>query len=80
MSLCHPGETLKPSNVIFLIDTDMLTFGSKAVAIRAQSIGVASKSTGFQDVDGILGIGPVDLTLGTLSPDPFKTIPTVTDV
>jgi len=47
--------------------------------VFGQSIGVATASSGFDDVDGILGIGPNDLTVGTLSPDTTTTIPTVTD-
>ncbi|KAF8899045.1 aspartic peptidase A1 [Infundibulicybe gibba] len=57
--------------------TDTVTIAHELV-IHAQSIGVASKSTGFNGVDGILGIGPVDLTIGTLS-DTTSPIPTVTD-
>jgi len=49
------------------------------LSITKQSIGVASTSTGFDGVDGILGIGPVDLTVGTLSPATGTSIPTVTD-
>ncbi|TDL23259.1 acid protease [Rickenella mellea] len=56
--------------------TDTVTLG-KNLIIQNQSIGVATTSTGFNDVDGILGIGPVDLTEGTLSSG--KPIPTVTD-
>ncbi|PPQ79426.1 hypothetical protein CVT25_002696 [Psilocybe cyanescens] len=58
--------------------TDTVTLASGLV-IPKQSIGVASKSTGFEGVDGILGIGPVDLTLDTLSPATNSLIPTVTD-
>jgi len=58
--------------------TDRVSLGGNLV-IAKQSIGVASTSTGFQGVDGILGIGPDDLTLGTLSPDTNVVIPTVTD-
>jgi cathepsin E len=58
--------------------TDLVNLGNGLV-INAQSIGVASTSTGFQGVDGILGIGPVDLTLDTLSPATTQEIPTVTD-
>lgn len=50
---------------------------SSAAKINAQSIGVASQSKGFTGVDGILGIGPVDLTRGTVSN--AQTVPTVTD-
>ncbi|KAH8984438.1 aspartic peptidase A1 [Lactarius akahatsu] len=57
---------------------DTVTVGTGLV-IPGQSIGVASTSTGFAGFDGILGIGPVDLTLGTLSPDTNTLIPTVTD-
>lgn len=46
---------------------DQVTIASGLV-IPNQSIGVASTSSGFSGVDGILGIGPVDLTVGTLSP------------
>ncbi|KAF8801895.1 aspartic protease [Phlegmacium glaucopus] len=49
------------------------------LVIPDQSIGVASTSSDFQGVDGILGIGPVGLTLKSLSPDTGSTIPTVTD-
>ena len=45
--------------------------------IQNQSIGVASSAQGFQGVDGILGIGPVDLTEGTVSGN--APVPTVTD-
>jgi len=53
------------------------------LVIKDQSIGAAYKSTGFEGVDGILGIGPVDLTLGTLNflgiSQDNTPIPTVTD-
>jgi len=56
--------------------TDQVTLASGLV-IKKQSIGVATTSTGFDGVDGILGIGPVDLTEGTVSN--ANTVPTVTD-
>lgn len=59
-----------------MIDTDTVTLSSTLV-IQNQSIGVASSAQGFQGVDGILGIGPVDLTTGTLSTG--QAVPTVTD-
>ena len=43
-----------------------------------QSIGVASISQGLPDLDGILGLGPVALTKGTLT-DSTEVIPTVLD-
>ncbi|KAG1742327.1 acid protease [Suillus paluster] len=56
--------------------TDTVTLGSKLV-IQNQGVGVASSAQGFQDVDGILGVGPVDLTQGTVSNT--SDVPTVTD-
>jgi cathepsin E len=58
--------------------TDTVTI-APGLVITKQSIGVASTSTGFEGVDGIIGIGPLDLTLDTLSPATTSTIPTVTD-
>ncbi|EIW86974.1 aspartic proteinase [Coniophora puteana RWD-64-598 SS2] len=57
--------------------TDTVTLGT--LTITGQSIGVASTSEGFEGVDGILGIGPTDLTEGTLTNDEDAEIPTVTD-
>ncbi|KAH9841357.1 acid protease [Rhodofomes roseus] len=56
--------------------TDTVTVGT-GLTIQNQSIGVASTAQGFQGVDGILGIGPVDLTNSTVSNT--TTVPTVTD-
>jgi hypothetical protein len=58
--------------------TDTVTL-SPSLVINNQSIGVASRATGFDGVDGILGVGPVGLTVGTLSPGRTTPIPTVTD-
>ncbi|KAG2062218.1 acid protease [Suillus hirtellus] len=58
--------------------TDTITLGT-GLTIPSQSIGVASTSSGFSGVDGILGIGPLELTNGTLTNEPTKTIPTVID-
>ncbi|KAK2464677.1 hypothetical protein APHAL10511_003253 [Amanita phalloides] len=57
---------------------DTVTLGPSFV-VTQQSIGVASTSNGFTGYDGILGIGPVGLTKGTLSPHSSATISTVTD-
>ncbi|KAG2065013.1 aspartic proteinase [Suillus decipiens] len=58
---------------------DTVTLG-RGLTITKQSIGVASTSSGFSDrVDGILGLGPVDLTGHTLTNFPGATIPTVTE-
>ncbi|KAI0076323.1 acid protease [Panus rudis PR-1116 ss-1] len=56
------------------IDTVTL---SPSLVVQKQSIGVATTAQGFQGVDGILGIGPVDLTEGTVSNT--QVVPTVTD-
>ena len=48
--------------------------------ISSQSIGVANQSQGFQSVDGILGLGPDGLTVGTLTNEQSTTIPTIIDV
>lgn len=50
---------------------------SSGLVIKSQSIGVASSSSGFQGVDGILGLGPVTLTEQTV--DGVTTVPTVSD-
>ncbi|TFY59350.1 hypothetical protein EVJ58_g5833 [Rhodofomes roseus] len=57
--------------------TDTVTLGD-GLTITGQSIGVASSAQGFSGVDGILGVGPVALTQGTLQSSD-DTIPTVTD-
>lgn len=58
------------------IDVDQVTIAPDLV-IQQQSIGVATQATGFSGVDGILGVGPTDLTQGTVSNT--TTVPTVTD-
>ncbi|KAF7985427.1 hypothetical protein HWV62_5149 [Athelia sp. TMB] len=55
--------------------TDSVSIGSASVS--SQSIGVASTATGFTGVDGIVGFGPVDLTLLTVSGT--LTVPTFLD-
>ena len=57
--------------------TDTVDLGSGLV-IENQSIGVASSATGFSGFDGILGVGPVDLTSSTVH-NFTGTVPTVTD-
>ncbi|KAI0356743.1 acid protease [Trametes cingulata] len=55
--------------------TDTVTIGD--LTITGQSIGVAEIAIGFDGVDGILGLGPDDLTEGTTSGG--EVIPTVVD-
>ncbi|KAF5366346.1 hypothetical protein D9757_011466 [Collybiopsis confluens] len=56
--------------------TDKVTLSSSLV-VTQQSIGVASSSSGFSGTDGILGIGPTDLTADTVNG--ASTVPTVVD-
>ncbi|EMD36918.1 hypothetical protein CERSUDRAFT_137265 [Gelatoporia subvermispora B] len=56
---------------------DTITIGGD-LTIADQSIGVAAMTRGFDGVDGILGVGPTDLTCGTLT-DTSECIPTVLD-
>ncbi|KAI0035580.1 acid protease [Vararia minispora EC-137] len=58
--------------------TDTVTL-VEGLAIPNQMIGVAVDSTGFTAVDGVLGIGPVGLTNGTLLPNTTSLVPTVTN-
>lgn len=58
--------------------TDKVDFGNGLV-IDAQSLGVANKTSGFDGTfDGILGVGPVELTEGAVQGS-SETIPTVLD-
>lgn len=60
-------------------DLDQVTLALQLV-ITNQSIAGATSSSGFEDsVQGILGLGPVDLTKGALPSAPDSIIPTVMD-
>jgi cathepsin E len=49
-----------------------------SLVVKDQAICVSNSSDGFESgVDGILGLGPVDLTLGALFPDSDSTVPTI---
>ncbi|KAF7307466.1 Aspartic peptidase A1 [Mycena indigotica] len=51
---------------------------ANALTVQAQSIGAAQFARGFGEADGILGLGPEDLTEGTLTgPNAPSTMPTV---
>jgi len=56
---------------------DTFTLG-RGVVITKQSIVVGSSTSNLGDADGVLGLGPVNLSLGTLPNEPTMTIPTVT--
>ncbi|KAH9896007.1 aspartic proteinase from Irpex Lacteus [Cubamyces lactineus] len=58
---------------------DTVALGPPGTTVLGQSIGVASETFDFQGFDGVLGLGPNDLTLGTLSPDSTSTPLTVVD-
>ncbi|TGO07532.1 hypothetical protein BTUL_0268g00020 [Botrytis tulipae] len=55
--------------------TDVVSFGG--LTVKSQSIGAADSASGFDTVDGILGVGPADLTQGTVSG--LNTVPTFMD-
>jgi len=57
---------------------DSVSLGS-GLNIGRQSIGNASSSSGFKGFDGVLGLGPANLSIGTLFPNSFMAIPTITD-
>ncbi|KAI0333910.1 aspartic peptidase A1 [Cubamyces sp. BRFM 1775] len=57
---------------------DTLELGP-GLTILGQSIGVALESTNFVPFDGVLGLGPSKLTVGTLSPESSSSVPTVTE-
>ncbi|KAH9893324.1 aspartic proteinase precursor [Cubamyces lactineus] len=52
---------------------------SPGLSILGQSIGIALESTDFAPYDGVLGLGPSDLTVGSLTPDSTSSVPTVTE-
>ncbi|KAI0741299.1 acid protease [Daedaleopsis nitida] len=58
--------------------TDTVTI-APGLVITGQPIGVAAFAEGFDGIDGIVGIGPSLLNVGTESPDTRLTINTVTD-
>jgi len=57
-------------------DTIILT---PDIVITNQSIGNVVTATDWLGVDGVLGVGPVDLTVGSLSPNITSLVPTVMD-
>ncbi|KIK33615.1 hypothetical protein CY34DRAFT_18260 [Suillus luteus UH-Slu-Lm8-n1] len=70
------GDGFNQSYVAGIEYLDTITLTSDLV-IEQQSIGVASVSTGMDSMDGILGLGPVDLTWGTVRNT--EEVPTVMD-
>ncbi|EIN03785.1 acid protease [Punctularia strigosozonata HHB-11173 SS5] len=78
---CRPGQFVEVtygSGEFFGEECSDTVTLSPELVIRNQSIGAAFQARGFGDgIDGILGIGPVDLTEGTVTGQ--DTVPTVTD-
>ncbi|KAJ3555657.1 hypothetical protein NM688_g2452 [Phlebia brevispora] len=56
---------------------DTVTLGS--LVLQSQGVGAAQLCPGFQGYNGILGLGPTDLTLRTVGEYPTREIPTVVD-
>src|SRR6267154_6353021 len=56
---------------------DLVNLGNGLVILN-QPIGVASNTPDIRGADGVLGLGPVQLTRGTLPGEPMTTILTVT--
>ncbi|KAG2365274.1 aspartic peptidase domain-containing protein [Suillus spraguei] len=73
------GGGLFPNQVsfsgTFVVDT--VTLGD--LTIPNYELAVASTVSSFGDFDGILGLGPRDLTVSTLTNDPLASYPTFTD-
>ena len=59
-------------------DLDTISLSS-SLTITDQFIGAASSSKSFENVDGLLGLGPTGLTYGRLTDQPNFKIPTVSD-
>ena len=59
-------------------DLDTVSLSS-SLTITNQFIGAASSSKSFENVDGLLGLGPTGLTYGRLTDQPNFKIPTVSD-
>ncbi|KAG2073381.1 acid protease [Suillus decipiens] len=57
---------------------DYVTVGP-GLTVTLQSIGVGDETAGFHELDGLIGIGPVASTVGSLPDLPTEPIPTVTD-
>lgn len=64
---------------VFFADYDTITL-TPDIVITNQSIGnVVVNTANWLGVDGILGVGPVGLTIGSLSPNITSLVPTVMD-
>ncbi|KAI0664356.1 aspartic peptidase A1 [Cubamyces menziesii] len=57
--------------------TDTVTL-SPGLTVSGQSIGVSAVSSGFASFDGVLGLGPVGLSVGSLTPQSGAQVATVT--
>ncbi|KAL1945168.1 hypothetical protein VTO73DRAFT_2788 [Trametes versicolor] len=70
------GQVFRQTSSVIFTDSFQL---SSSLPFSGQSFGVASEQNVVQGVDGILGLGPAALTVGTLSPDSNLALATVTD-
>ncbi|KAG2367543.1 family A1 protease [Suillus spraguei] len=73
------GQTYGSASFTGMLWTDTITFAD-GLALTRMPIGVASTSWGIIGADGILGIGPASMTLGSLRNSPEEPIQTVTDL
>ncbi|KAG2070089.1 acid protease [Suillus decipiens] len=72
------GQTYGSASFEGIEFLDYVTVGP-GLTVVLQSIGVASEVRGISDSDGVLGIGPVATTLGSLKDMPTEPVPTVTN-
>ncbi|GJJ13202.1 hypothetical protein Clacol_007453 [Clathrus columnatus] len=84
----HPTRTSRPTGDQVAIQfgsgeiagnevTDQVSIGG--VTVTGQSLSIPTQEAGFVLFDGIVGLGPDDLTLGTLVQNPNQVVPTLTD-
>lgn len=66
------------SDLMRFADNDTVTLAPDII-ISNQSIGGVVAYTAWSGVDGVLGVGPVALTVGSLSPNITSLVPTVMD-
>lgn len=82
----NSGTGVKTGNTVSLSDgitgteyTETVTLTLSPNLVIRQRIAITSPNSGFAGVDGVLGLGPADLTQGTLSPASATIVPTVVD-
>ncbi|KAG2070336.1 acid protease [Suillus decipiens] len=80
-SFCTGQPVIVNYNSGFFSGTEWLDYVTvgPGLTVILQSIGVGEEETGLHNYDGIIGIGPVSLTVGSLRYLRTEPIPTVTD-